>query len=61
MIDIRRREEQLHLCKKIIYMTLGIYMMMISICLAGQSDNLSKETSEKIISSIFPVFLSPDT
>lgn len=48
MIDIRRREEQLHLCKKIIYMTLGIYMMMISICLAGQSDNLSKETSEKI-------------
>jgi hypothetical protein len=45
MIDIRRREEQLHLCKKIIYMTLGIYMMMISICLAGQSDNLSKETS----------------
>lgn len=36
MIDIRRREEQLHLCKKIIYMTLGIYMMMISICLAGQ-------------------------
>ena len=48
MIDIRRREEQLHLCKKIIYMTLGIYMMMISICLAGQNDNLSKETSEKI-------------
>ena len=46
MIDIRRREEQLHLCKKIIYMTLGIYMMMISICLAGQNDNLSKETSE---------------
>lgn len=23
-------------------------MMMISICLAGQNDNLSKETSEKI-------------
>ena len=29
-------------------MTLGVYMMMISICLAGQNDNLSKETSEKI-------------
>ena len=31
-------------------MTLGIYMMMISICLAGQNDNLSKETSEKVLS-----------
>lgn len=51
MIDIRRREEQLHLCKKIIYMTLGIYMM-ISICLAGQNDNLSKETSEATVISI---------